>query len=162
MSLKRRLTIVDGSTEARRMEATALKLAFASTDMKHVDQHFGSAESFVIYAVDMEESRMLEVIQFGQLKQDGNEDKLVDKINALEGCIAVYSQAVGSSAVAKLKAEGIQPVKVAAGAEISDMLESVQEELRSGPATWLARAIEAQKPTDPNRFAEMEREGWDE
>lgn len=162
MSLKRRLTIVDGSTESRRMEETALRLAFASTDMKHVDQHFGSAESFVIYAVDMEEARLLEVIQFGRLSQDGNEDKLVDKIKALEGCIAVYSQAVGSSAVAKLKAQGIQPVKVAAGAEISDMLESVQEELRSGPATWLARAIEAQKPANPNRFAAMEQEGWDE
>ena len=162
MSLKRRLTIVDGSTESRRMQETALRLAFASTDMKHVDQHFGSAESFVIYAVDMEEARLLEVIQFGRLSQDGNEDKLVDKIKALEGCIAVYSQAVGSSAVAKLKAQGIQPVKVAAGAEISDMLESVQEELRSGPATWLARAIESQKPADPNRFAAMEQEGWDE
>lgn len=162
MSLKRRLTIVDSSTEARKMEATALKLAFASTDMKHVDQHFGSAKSFVIYAVDMEDARMLEVIQFGQLDMDGNEDKLVDKINALEGCVAVYSQAVGSSAVAKLKAEGIQPVKVAAGAEISDMLESMQDELRSGPATWLARAIEAQKSADPNRFTEMEQEGWQE
>ena len=162
MSLKRRLTIVDGSTESRRMEETALRLAFASTDMKHVDQHFGSAESFVIYAVDMEEARLLEVIQFGRFSQDGNEDKLVDKIKALEGCLAVYSQAVGSSAVAKLKAQGIQPVKVAAGTEISDMLESVQEELRSGPATWLARAIEAQKPGDPNRFVAMEQEGWDE
>ena len=162
MSLKRRLTIVDSSTEARKMEETALKLAFASTDMKHVDQHFGSAKSFVIYAVDMEHARMLEVIQFGQLSQDGNEDKLVDKIDALEGCVAVYSQAVGSSAVAKLNADGIQPVKVAAGAEISDMLESVQEELRSGPATWLARAIGAQKPVDPNRFKAMEQEGWEE
>ena len=162
MSLKRRLTIVDSSTEARTMEQTALKLAFASTDMKHVDQHFGAAQSFVIYAVDMKEARMLEVIQFDQLDQDGNEDKLVDKINALAGCIAVYSQAVGSSAVAKLKAEGIQPVKVAAGAEINGMLEAVQEELRSGPATWLARAIEAQKPVDPNRFVAMEQQGWEE
>jgi len=162
MSLKRRLTIVGNSTEANSMEDTALKLAFASTDMKHVDQHFGSSESFVIYAVDMEQSHMLEVVQFGQLDQDGNEDKLVEKINALKGCIAVYSQAVGASAVNKLKAEGIQPVKVAAGAEISDMIESVQDELRSGPASWLARAIEAQKPADPNRFMDMEQEGWNE
>jgi len=162
MSLKRRLSIVDGSTEDENMQGTALKLAFASTDMKHVDQHFGSAQSFVIYSVDMEHSRMLEVIQFSSLAQDGNEDKLVEKINALEGCVAVYSQAVGSGAVAKLKSQGIQPVRVAAGAGIGDMIESVQEELRAGPAAWLARAIEAQKPVDPNRFAEMEQEGWDE
>lgn len=162
MTLKRRLSIVDCSTEDVPVEATSLKLAFASTDMKHVDQHFGSARSFVIYGVDMEHSRMIEVIQFGRLAQDGNEDKLVDKINALDGCIAVYTQAVGSSAVAQLKAHGIQPVKVAAGAAIGDMIESVQDELRSGPATWLARAIEARQPADPGRFADMEQEGWNE
>jgi nitrogen fixation protein NifX len=144
------------------MENTALKVAFASTDMTHVNQHFGSAESFVIYAVDPEHSRMLEVAQFGELAQDGNEDKLITKLSALEGCIAVYSQAVGASAVRQLKTLGIQPVKVSAGTEISELLESIREELRSGPATWLARAIDAQKPSDPNRFDDMEAEGWDE
>jgi nitrogen fixation protein NifX len=130
--------------------------------MTHVNQHFGSAESFVIYAVDPEHSRMLEVAQFGELAQDGNEDKLITKLSALEGCIAVYSQAVGASAVRQLKTLGIQPVKVSAGTEISELLESIREELRSGPATWLARAIDAQKPSDPNRFDDMEAEGWDE
>ena len=162
MPLKRRLKILDCDTEAEAMEDTALKVAFASTDMKHVNQHFGSAESFVIYAVDPEHCKMLEVAQFGELAQDGNEDTLVVKISALEGCVAVYSQAVGASAVRQLKAVGIQPVKVTAGAEISDLLESIQDELRSGPGTWLARAIEAQKPSDPNKFDEMEAQGWDE
>ena len=162
MALKRRLKILDCDTEGKPMEETALKVAFASTDMKHVNQHFGSAESFVIYSVDPENSKMLEVAQFGELAQDGNEDKLVSKMSALDGCIAVYSQAVGASAVRQLKTLGIQPVKVSAGAEISDLLESVQEELRSGPGTWLARAIESQKPNNPERFDDMEAEGWDE
>lgn len=162
MALKRRLKILDCNTEAEAMEETALKVAFASTDMKHVNQHFGSAESFVIYAVDPEQSKMLEVAQFGELAQDGNEDKLITKMSALDGCIAVYSQAVGASAVRQLKSLGIQPVKVSAGAEISDLLSSIQEELCSGPGTWLARAIESQKIADPNRFDEMEADGWDE
>ena len=162
MALKRRLKILDCDTEATAMEETALKVAFASTDMKHVNQHFGSAESFVIYALDPEHSRMLEVAQFGELAQDGNEDKLITKMSALQGCIAVYSQAVGASAVRQLKTLGIQPVKVSAGTEISELLESIQEELRSGPATWLARAIDAQKPSNPQRFDDMEAEGWDE
>lgn len=162
MALKRRLKILDCDTDGPAMEDTALKVAFASTDMKQVNQHFGSAESFVIYAVDPEHSRMLEVAQFGELAQDGNEDKLITKLAALEGCIAVYTQAVGASAVRQLKSLGIQPVKVSMGTEIADLLESIQEELRSGPATWLARAIDAQKPTDPNRFDDMEAEGWDE
>ena len=162
MPLKRRLKILDCDTKAGAMEETALKVAFASTDMKHVNQHFGSAESFVIYAVDPEHSKMLEVAQFGELAQDGNEDKLIVKMSALEGCIAVYTQAVGASAVRQLKSLGIQPVKVTAGAEIPDLLESIQDELRSGPGTWLARAIEGQKPSNPERFDDMEAEGWDE
>jgi nitrogen fixation protein NifX len=140
----------------------AIKVAFASTDMKVVNQHFGSAESFAIYAIDMEHIQLLEVNQFGQLIQDGNEDKLVAKLNVLDGCVAVYSQAVGASAVAQLTSRGIQPVKVSQGAEILYLLKSLQEELRSGPTAWLARAIESQTPVDPTRFDAMEDEGWDE
>ena len=105
---------------------------------------------------------MLEVAQFGNVEQDGNEDKLLAKMTTLEGCIAVYTQAVGASAVRQLKAIGIQPVKVSAGAEINDLLASIQDELQSGPGTWLARAIDAQKAADPKRFDNMEAEGWDE
>jgi len=162
MALKRRLKILDCDTEGSGMESTALKVAFASTDMKHVNQHFGSAESFVIYTVDPQQSKMLEVTQFGDLSQDGNEDKLIEKMTALDGCIAVYSQAVGASAVRQLKTLGIQPIKVSAGAVITELLASIQEELSTGPGSWLARAIESQKPSNPNRFDDMEMEGWDE
>jgi nitrogen fixation protein NifX len=140
----------------------AVKVAFASTDMKHVNQHFGAAESFAVYAVDLERSALLEVVQFGVLAMDGNEDKLAGKIAALDGCIAVYTQAVGASAVAQLKGKGIRPVKVTPGASVPDLLESLQEQLREGPSAWLARAIEAHKPADPDRFREMEAQGWEE
>ena len=162
MTLKRRLKILDCDTEGWTMKDSTLKVAFASTDMKYVNQHFGSAEAFVIYAVDLEHSKILEVIQFGELNQDGNENKLVTKLAALEGCIAVYSQAVGGSAVKQLMAMGIQPVKVSVGAEIAELLNAIQQELRNGPASWLARAIESQNPNSPRRFDEMETEGWSE
>ena len=93
---------------------------------------------------------------------DGNEDKLADKIDALEGCIAVYSQAVGASAVAQLKARDIQPVKVSPGASIADLIESLQEELRSGPAAWLARARQRQRGKSADRFDAVEAGGWEE
>ena len=161
MSLDRRLKVVDSGEEASWIDA-AMKVAFASTDMKQVNQHFGSAESFAIYGVDLEHIQLLEVNQFGKLVQDGNEDKLVAKLNALDGCIAVYTQAVGASAVSQLKARGIQPVKVSQGADILYLLKSLQEELRMGPSSWLARAIESQMPTDPSRFDAMMEEGWEE
>lgn len=161
MALKRQLKVMGSDTEASVLD-TALKVAFASTDMKTVNQHFGSAKSLVVYAVDPEQVHMLEVYQFGDLAQDGNENKLADKINALDGCIAVYSQAVGASAVGQLKARGVHPVKVSAGAEIGELLEGLQDELRAGPSAWLATAIKSQMPADPNRFDQMENEGWEE
>ena len=140
----------------------ALKVAFATSDMRHVDQHFGAAQSFAIYAVDLEHVCLVEASEFGRLDMDGNEDKLAAKIAALDGCVAVYSQAVGASAIGQLKAKGVQPVKVSPGAEISDLLESLQDELRQGPSSWLAKAIAATMPVDPGRFDQMEAEGWEE
>ena len=141
---------------------TAIKVAFASTDLKHVNQHFGASQSFALYAVDPERVQLIEVVQFGQLATDGNEDKLAAKIKALEGCVAVYAQAVGASAAGQLKTMGIQPVKVSAEAEVQELIESLQEQLRLGPTAWLAQAMERHKPADPNRFAAMEAEGWEE
>lgn len=161
MALQRRLKVLPHGTEDNWMD-TAVKVAFASTDMKQVNQHFGAAESFAIYAVDLQRSELLEVVQFGELVMDGNEDKLVAKIAALDGCIAVYTQAVGASAVGQLKGKGIQPVKVTPGAQISDLLDSLQEQLREGPSAWLAKAIQRQDEPDTGRFDTMESEGWDE
>jgi nitrogen fixation protein NifX len=142
--------------------STALKVAFATSDMKHVDQHFGAAQSFAIYAFDQEKSCLVEAVEFGKLEMDGNEDKLVVKIDALAGCIAVYSQAVGASAINQLKAKGIQPVKISPGAAISGLLASLQDELKQGPGSWLARAIQNAMPADPSRFDQMEADGWEE
>jgi nitrogen fixation protein NifX len=161
MTLQRRLQLVGNNSEEQWM-STALKVAFATRDMKHVDQHFGAAQSFAIYAVDRERACLVEACEFGDLDMDGNEDKLAEKITALDGCIAVYSQAVGASAIGQLKAQGIQPVKVSPGAEIGDLLESLQDELRQGPGSWLAKAIASTLPADPGRFDAMETEGWEE
>ena len=50
--------------------------------------------------IKLEDGREADVLlQHSSLDMDGNEDKLSVKIAALEGCIAVYSQAVGASAI---------------------------------------------------------------
>ncbi|HEX19258.1 MAG TPA: nitrogen fixation protein NifX [Acidiferrobacteraceae bacterium] len=161
MSLQRCLKVVNGDT-SRNTVNKALKLAFATTDMKHVDQHFGSAQAFAIYAVELKYARLLEVAQFDKVKQDSHEDKLVSRIAMLEGCIAVYCQAVGSSAVRQLQAQGIQPIKVAVGTDIADLTESVQEMLGAGVPAWLAKAVARQQGQSLGRFDAMEAEGWEE
>jgi nitrogen fixation protein NifX len=150
------------STDERKFMETALKIAFATTDMETVNQHFGSAKSFAIYAVDMEDAQLLEAAEFGQLSQDGNEDKLSVKLDLLDGCAAVYCQAVGGSAINQLIAKGIQPVKVHEGGKIKDLIVDLQNEMKAGPSSWLAKAINQNKGPDPDRFNQMEDEGWDE
>ncbi|ASF45744.1 nitrogen fixation protein NifX [Methylovulum psychrotolerans] len=161
MSLTRRMHIVPDTEEEKFME-TALKIAFATTDMDTVNQHFGSAKSFAIYAVDMENSQLLEAAQFGELNQDGNEDKLSVKLDLLDGCAAVYCQAVGGSAINQLIARNIQPVKVHEGSKIKDLIADLQNEIKAGPSSWLAKAINQHKGPDPERFNKMLDEGWDE
>jgi nitrogen fixation protein NifX len=161
MSLTRRLALVQGTDEREFME-TALKIAFATTDMETVNQHFGSAKSFAIYAVDMDNAQLLEAAQFGELSQDGNEDKLSVKIELLDGCAAVYCQAIGGSAINQLIAKNIQPVKVYEGGKIKDLIVDLQNEMKVGPSSWLAKAINQHKSPDPGRFNLMEDEGWDE
>ncbi len=141
---------------------TALKIAFATTDMETVNQHFGSAKSFAIYAVNMDDAQLLEAAEFGELQQDGNEDKLSVKIELLNGCAAVYCQAVGGSAINQLITKGIQPVKVHEGGKIKELIVDLQNEMKAGPSSWLAKAINQHKSPDPERFNRMEDEGWDE
>lgn len=141
---------------------TSIKVAFATSDMVHVNQHFGSAKSFALYAVDPDKSQLLEATQFGELAQDGNEDKLSVKIALLAGCAAVYCQAVGASAIKQIVAQGIQPIKVHEGSAISDLIGDLQQEMRSGPSSWLARAITQQIGPDAKRFDVMAEEGWQE
>jgi nitrogen fixation protein NifX len=157
MAITRQLHVVDDDDDS-----TLLNVAFATSDRINLDQHFGSARSFTIYGIDPERSKLLQVSEFGELKQDGNEDKLAEKIAMLEGCIAVYCRACGASAVRQLMAHGIQPVKVNDEAEIAELISALQFELKQGPSSWLAKALRSHQLSSPSRFDDMEAEGWNE
>lgn len=151
----RQLRVLDDESDD-----SLLKVAFATSDRETVNQHFGSASGFAIYGVDPERARLLTVTEFGQLSQDGNEDKLAIKLEVLADCIAVYCRACGASAVRQLLAAGIQPVKVTEGAAIGELIKALQRELKEGPSNWLAKAIKRNQSLDGGRFDAMESEGW--
>ena len=117
------------------MEQT-VKIAFASTDSKRVDQHFGSAKAFAIFDVSPDSAQQVEISEFGHLAQDGNEDKLDTKIEMLEGCSAVFCQAAGPSAIKRLLTIGVQPVKVSEGADINTLIRDIQQEMKFGATGW--------------------------
>ena len=137
-----------------------MKVAFASKDRIHVDQHFGSTSAFMVYGVDIENRYLLNVSEFTAY-ESVDEDKLSIKLEMLNGCIAVYCRACGASAAKQLLELGIQPVKVQEGAVIAELIDALQNELRAGPSSWLAKAV-SRHGLDPSRFDEMEVQGWEE
>jgi len=161
MALERRLKVLSGGGEAEG-RLPSVRVAFATSDMKLVDQHFGAATAFAIYRMDAEQCGLLEVAQFEAPAMDGNEDKLAARLAALEGCVAVYCLAVGASAITQLLGRGIQPIKVAAGTSVPRLITELRNELREGPSAWLARALAQREPKSADRFDAMEADGWSE
>ncbi len=161
MTLERRLRVLSGCDQRQPME-TAVKVAFATSDRRHIDQHFGAAEAFAIYAVGPDRAQLLEIVRFGRLERDGNEGKLEAKIRALGGCVAVYCQAIGSSAIHRLRAQGIRPFRLAPGTPLDQAIHNFQSELRHAPGRWLPRTTGAESRDQEDRFDVMEAEGWTE
>lgn len=139
-----------------------IKVAFASTDRARVNQHFGAAEGFVIYEVTPDKATLVGVAEFPEEAMDGNEDKLGAKVDFLEGCAAVYVMAIGASAIKKLMAKGIQPIRINEVDAVDDLLAEISKAMTEGGVAWIDRALAAQaKEKSEDRFASMEDEGWE-
>lgn len=138
----------------------AIKVAFASSDHRCVNQHFGAARAFAVFAISAQSKVMLEIVDFLEATPAENEGRLEAKIALLAGCAAVYCQEIGASAIRKLLASGIQPVKVPAGARIDELVAQLQRAWRAGPTGWLAKVV--REDGGESRFARMAAEGWQE
>lgn len=141
--------------------AMSVKIAFASSDRRSVNQHFGAAEAFCIHTLAEDAAHLVEVVEFhdSDTAMDGHEGKLASKIGLLQGCAAVYCNAVGASAIKQLLAAGIQPMKVEEGTPIDGVLCQLNQSLKNAPPAWLAKQL---RPRDADRFAAMAAEGWSE
>jgi len=137
-------------------------VAFATSDVSAIDEHFGSATRFATFRVWADHDELQNVTAFNQAEHDGNEGKLPAKIKALEGCAAVFCQAVGGSAVRQLLAQGIQPIKVGAGTTIRETLAFLRGEVAQPTAPWIVKALARSEQQDVGRFDTMASEGWSE
>lgn len=119
-----------------------MKIAFATQDKERVDAHFGWAKYIAIYEIDASGYRYLETHDFGEeMAEDGNEDKLAPKLDAIKDVAIVYVAAIGGSAAARVVATKIHPVKVAGPEPILDILDKLQDVLKGTPPPWLRKAL---------------------
>ncbi|OGS91292.1 MAG: nitrogen fixation protein NifX [Gallionellales bacterium GWA2_59_43] len=121
-----------------------VKIAFATSDRRVVDQHFGAAEAFAIYELGESGAHLIEVAEFIETAMDGHEGKLAAKVELLGDCAAVYCNAAGASAIQQLLAGGIQPMRVDEGTLIDELLSGLQKSLTNDPPLWLAKHLKKQ------------------
>ncbi len=138
-----------------------LRIAFASNDGTTVNLHFGGAESLLVFDVAPGQADLIGVGTFVKAEQVGESgrvgltgtahDKILVKLDFLEGCHAVYAASVGISSIRRLMAAGIQPIIVDNGHEILDLLNEVSLALVYGGLAWVDRAkvkaAQRQEPT---------------
>jgi nitrogen fixation protein NifX len=127
-----------------------LRIAFASSDRTTVNLHFGGAESLMIYDVAPGQADLVSVAEFMKAEPIGEtgrvgltgsvEDKVLPKLDFVEGCSAVYAASIGSSSIRRLMKLGIQPIIVDTGHEIMDLLNEVSLALVYGGLAWVDRA----------------------
>lgn len=119
-----------------------MKVAFATQDLKRVDAHFGWAKNIAIYEISPQGHHFVEAVQFeGDLQEDGNEDKLAPKIEAIKDCAILYVAAIGGSGAARVVAHNIHPMKVSEPENIADLLTKLEEVLKGLPPPWLRKAM---------------------
>jgi len=119
-----------------------MKVAFATQDLERVDAHFGWAKSIVVYEVTAAGYEKVQTFEFGdKLQEDGDEDKLAPKLDAIKDCAIVYVAAIGGSGAARVVALKIHPIKVPQPESIAEILEKLQTVLKGTPPPWLRKAL---------------------
>ena len=128
-----------------------MKIAFATQDKERVDAHFGWAKSIVVYEISGQGHRFVESFEFGdKLEEDGDEDKLAPKLEAIKDCAIVYVAAIGGSGAARVVAMKIHPIKVPQPESIAEILDKLQVVLQGTPPPWLRKALEKDSPRSYN------------
>jgi nitrogen fixation protein NifX len=128
-----------------------MKVAFATTDGKHVDEHFGRAGMFAVYEMTEKGYELAEMRRFGDGRDAAVEetkgmgqahDRAVDgKVDRLADCKLIYLTEIGAPSAARLSRKGIMPMKVKDGVSIEAALERLFDTARSSPPPWLKRAM---------------------
>jgi nitrogen fixation protein NifX len=127
-----------------------LRVAFASSDRSTVNLHFGGAESLVIYDVSPGRADLVGEATFVKAEPVGEsgrvgltgtvQDKVLPKLDFVDGCHAVYAASIGTSSIRRLMALGVQPIIVDNGHDIVDLLNEVSLALVYGGLSWVDRA----------------------
>jgi nitrogen fixation protein NifX len=128
-----------------------MKVAFATTDGMHVDEHFGRAGKFSLYEFGRDGYEWIGLRVFAEGRDVAVESTkglgaahdlaVEDKVEKLSDCRIIYLTAIGGPSAARLARKGIMPVKAAEGALIKELVEGLMATIRTSPPPWLRKLV---------------------
>lgn len=126
----------------------SMKVAFASSDYHHVDQHFGATPRLVIYGVKQDAVTLLKVADFN-VEYGHGDDKLASRIDALEECVTLYCVAIGDAVFRQLLQVGVRAIRVPPDTPIVQLLQQIQQ-------CWAdSEQSTRRRRRDPQRFQHL-------
>ena len=131
-----------------------MKIAFATTDGRNVDEHFGRAGRFAIYDLDAKGYDFVEMRRFSdgvdtaivETKGQGqlHDDRVDDKVERLADCKIVYLTEIGGPSAARLIKKGMMPIKVKEVVSIEESIKRLLETLQGTPPPWLKKILNSE------------------
>ncbi len=135
-----------------------LNIAFASNDLRHLNEHFGSCPQFTIYRVSAQGSEHLRTVDF--MASEGHNQKKIDaRLTALQDCFAVYCLACGNPVRQQLMANGIRVVIHPQADLIANLVTQIQDNWPGEIA--LRQQRQNSKKQDSDYFEKLADSEWD-
>jgi nitrogen fixation protein NifX len=128
-----------------------MKVAFATTDGKQVNEHFGRAGMFAIYDITETGHHFVEMRKFADgmdmavvdTKDMGalHDDAVQNKVDRLSDCKLIYLTEIGGPSAARLVKKGIMPMKMKEIVSIESALGQLLDMIKKSPPPWIKKAL---------------------
>jgi nitrogen fixation protein NifX len=133
----------------------SIRVACASNKSEMLDGHFGSCRRFLIYQVNAEESRLVDIREVD--KEKVAEDKNAYRASLIADCQIVFMVSIGGPAAAKVVRTGAHPIKKPDAGAARDEIANLQAVIGKDAPPWLAKVM-GQAPEERIRFEQGEDE----
>lgn len=137
----------------------SLNIAFATSNERTLDEHFGSCHQLAIYRLTSNSSEHISTVTFAPSEAGHNQQKISERLASLENCFAVYCLACGNPVRKLLLAQGTRVVLHPQAELIENILPQIQANWPEAVARRQERRLSKKK--DANYFSELAESEWE-
>lgn len=121
-----------------------IRVAFCSEDTQHIDAHFALSPNIVIYEFQPASYSKIMIKSFEpkhkepeKEPEEVNEERLVERIEAINDCDILYCSQIGGPAASRLIKNDIFPMQTKENLLIEEAAQRLQQMFHKNPPYWL-------------------------